>query len=128
MKLSIVLPVLDADAQLAGQIHSLEQVLRSIAPGGELIVAGTGIGQFLPPEGGSHQDSANTIPWLPPSGGRGMVQAVDHPERSWLPPLGGRNMVRPIEAAELGFGPAPRAGLQAARAGYVVTLYASPMH
>ncbi len=103
MKLSIVLPVLDADADLTDQIRALEQVLRSIDPDGELIVAGSGVNQLqlLPPKGGSYMRETS--------------------------PSGGRNMVRPIEAAP-GFGPALRAGLQAARGDYVLTLDAHATH
>lgn len=87
--LSIVLPVLAGgqavDGELAAQTAALEQFVRSIDPGGELIVSGVGVSRMIPASGGSA-------------------------------------MTRALDVHEPGFGPATRAGLQAARGEYVLTL------
>jgi ubiquinone/menaquinone biosynthesis C-methylase UbiE len=83
--LSVVMPVLEIGGDLAAHVVSLRQVLRSIDPDGELILAGQSVSGLFPPEGGT-------------------------------------TMLRPIDTTEPGFGPAMRAGLQAARGDYVLTI------
>lgn len=85
--------MLDVEVDLAAQIASLEQVLRSIDPDGELVVAGHDVSQLLPP-------------------GLDPARAGE----------GGREMVRAIDVPASGFGPAMRAGMEAARGDYVLTL------
>ena len=107
--LSMVLPVLDVDADLAGQIASLQSVLRSIDPDGELLVAGSGVEHLFPPDGGSHTSGSH-------------MSGSHTSNDSWLPPSGGRDLVRAIDVPAPGFGPAILAGLEAARGDYVLTL------
>ena len=91
--LSVVLPVLAVDADLAAQTVALRQFLHAIDPEGELLLSGVGVSRVLPASDGSA-------------------------------------MIRAVDVQDPGFGPAMRAGLQAARGEYVLTLdaHASQPH